>query len=527
MFDIFRKIYLNSFLYDKKISKIFNVDLKYRPSSYLLKSIVNIQTKKINVDDIVLEDFWTNKKIDENQSKKLNNFFWLFSIDLKSSNSSVQSIIKNWLELNFKYNHNSWNFNTTSKRIISWLSNSKLTYDESNEQYRKDFDFYIQKQAAHLINQIDNVPNLNNRIVGIAAIILVGLCYRDEKIFIHKGLSFLKKIIKNSLDNDGFPKSRSIKTSIFYLKYIILIREWMRESQAEIPEFIDETIFHLGKAYAFFWQNLKFDPLFNGNNISRNIDFDLYLKRLGYSFKNDNHEFANYLSFKNKKINLIVDAGPSPQNKYSTDYQAGALSFEFVSNGKKIFTNSGIYNKKNIKLNKLSKSTAVHNVLVIDDNSSCKFRKNSNYELEIKEGIKIIKKKINYEKNFWKILLAHDGYLKRYNLYYEREIEFYPENNRLTGCDKIIGKKMLPNLKFDIRFHLDPSAKIMKTQNNKSIFIEYETEGWKFTCEDYHINIDNGLYFGKKNSYIENQNIFISGITNSQNNNIKWELIKI
>ena len=67
----------------------------------------------------------------------------------------------------------------------------------------------------------------------------------------------------------------------------------------------------------------------------------------------------------------------------------------------------------------------------------------------------------------------------------------------------------------------------MKTQDNKSIFIELEDEGWKFTCENYEINIDNGLYFGKKNTYTENQNIFISGITHSQNNYIKWELIKI
>ena len=67
----------------------------------------------------------------------------------------------------------------------------------------------------------------------------------------------------------------------------------------------------------------------------------------------------------------------------------------------------------------------------------------------------------------------------------------------------------------------------MRTQNNKSIFIELNGEGWKFTCEDYEINIDNGLYFGKKNISTGNQNIFISGITNSQNNNIKWELIKI
>jgi uncharacterized heparinase superfamily protein len=67
----------------------------------------------------------------------------------------------------------------------------------------------------------------------------------------------------------------------------------------------------------------------------------------------------------------------------------------------------------------------------------------------------------------------------------------------------------------------------MKTQDNKAILIELEDEGWKFTCENYDINIDNGLYFGKKNSYIQNQNIFISGITNNQNQMIIWQLNKI
>ena len=45
--------------------------------------------------------------------------------------------------------------------------------------------------------------------------------------------------------------------------------------------------------------------------------------------------------------------------------------------------------------------------------------------------------------------------------------------------------------------------------------------------EKFEINIDNGLYFGNKNSYTENQNIFITGITNNQTENIKWELTKI
>ena len=45
----------------------------------------------------------------------------------------------------------------------------------------------------------------------------------------------------------------------------------------------------------------------------------------------------------------------------------------------------------------------------------------------------------------------------------------------------------------------------MKTQDKKSILIQLENEGWKFTCDKFDINIDNGLYFGNKNSYTNNQ----------------------
>ena len=74
---------------------------------------------------------------------------------------------------------------------------------------------------------------------------------------------------------------------------------------------------------------------------------------------------------------------------------------------------------------------------------------------------------------------------------------------------------------------MEPDVKLMKTQDGKSILIELEDEGWKFTCDNYDINIDNGLYFGNKNSYTENQNIFISGISNNQTESIMWEIKKI
>ena len=152
-------------------------------------------------------------------------------------------------------------------------------------------------------------------------------------------------------------------------------------------------------------------------------------------------------------------------------------------------------------------------------------KKNNN--LIIDKGLKILKKNIIYEKNYWKISGLHDGYLYKFGAFHEREIEFYPEQNRFVGFDKLLRKNLNKEIKFDIRFHLDPSSKVMKTQDNKSILIELDEEGWKFSCDNFDINIDNGLYFGNKNSYKENQNIFISGMNKENEQTIRWEIIKL
>ena len=221
-----------------------------------------------------------------------------------------------------------------------------------------------------------------------------------------------------------------------------------------------------------------------------------------------------------------MDAGSTPTQKYTVDYQSGALSFEIISNGKKLISNCGYYKKKENKLNQLSKASATQNTLIIDDNSSCKFSKVQNTFL-VKNGLKVIKNSYIFEKDFWKINASHDGYLMKYNSIHEREIEFYPELMIFKGLDKIIKKKTNNSYKFDIRFHVEPNIKLMKTQDNKTILIELDDEGWKFTCDNYDINIDNGLYFGNKNLYSENQNIFISGISNKQIENINWEIKRI
>ena len=53
-----KNIYLCSSFYDRKISKVYNEELIYKPSPHLLSSLIKYQTQKINVNNISAENLW-------------------------------------------------------------------------------------------------------------------------------------------------------------------------------------------------------------------------------------------------------------------------------------------------------------------------------------------------------------------------------------------------------------------------------------------------------------------------------------
>ena len=396
-----RKIYLGSVLYNKKISNIDKKSLEYKPSPSLLDCLIKYEKKKNKIEDFYLNSIWSNKNINQKDYKKLHSFFWLFSLDLKSSKKITQTIILNWIDTNHNYNPKSWELNTLSKRVIAWISNSKLTYEDSDQKFKNKFNDNIKKQVNHLKNEINRSAWIDDKMIGCAAIILAGLSYKDKEKYLDYGLVLLKKIINFSFDSEGFPKSRNFRQLIFYLKYFILIREWLKESQNDIPEYLNEIIFNLGQAYNFSWQNTNQSFLFNGNHVVDNLNFDKYLKFHGYKFKNENNECGGYIVLKNKNILLTTDIGSAPEKKFSNNYQSGTLSFEIYFKGKKLISNSGYFQNYKHQLNSISRSTASHSTLTIDNRSSTKLKKNADGTLKIDKAAKILKKKNFFRKRLF------------------------------------------------------------------------------------------------------------------------------
>ena len=123
-----------------------------------------------------------------------------------------------------------------------------------------------------------------------------------------------------------------------------MIREFLIEAQSELPDYLDEVIFHFGQAYNFFWQSTGTSFLFNGNNEEKYYELDNYLKSRGYKFKNSSNEIGGYTILKNKNLSLAMDIGIPPERKFSKNYQSGILSFE-------IFLASILSNKNSLIFN--------------------------------------------------------------------------------------------------------------------------------------------------------------------------------
>ena len=269
----------------------------------------------------------------------------------------------------------------------------KITYEDSDQNYKEKFNSNIKKQVNHLINEINRSAWVDDKMIGCASIILTGLSYKDKEKYLNYGLGLLKKITNFSFDSEGFPKSRNLRQLILYLKYFILIRELLKESQNEVPEYLDEIIFHLGQSYCFTWQNTGHSLLFNGNHEENNSDFDKYLKFHGYKFKNESNEYGGYVILKNKNVILAVDLGSSPEKNLALIINQEHCHLKLFFNGKKLISNSGYFKDPKHQLNSISKSTATHSTLVLDNRSTSKMKKNS-------DGILMMEKRIkDYKKN--------------------------------------------------------------------------------------------------------------------------------
>jgi len=528
-----KNYYYKSSFYNKKLITFIPDRIFYNPSSFLSASLTSISNDFYKITDTSVDILWKTDNKEKRKFESLHSFLWLAKLDRKKSKNITKDIIKSWIKKFYNFNPQTWKMEIAAKRIIAWVSNTDITLDGSNKLYKENFFLSLVKQSNFLLKNLNSITYGSNKIICCSAIILSGLIFKENSLNYKIGIKELEKIIKNYFDQNGFPKSRNPEEVFICMKYLILIREWFREAQKPIPEFLNEIIHKCGNCYAMLSCSNKQFPLFNGATEINHEDYDSFLKTLKYKFVNKNYELADLIKIKKKKLEFFIDCGNPPSSNFSKYYQAGCLAFELNSNKQKVICNSGYGKYFSRKLASLSRSTAAHSTLYINDTSSCIFQKNEAinkiYGNSLLEKLKVINKNYTENKDYYSIVASHNGYEKKFGYIHTRSIKILKKEDKIIGKDELKKTKNCSNsLFYFIRFHIYPNTKIVKTKGGNSILISLSNgEGWLLHSKTNDFQIEKNIFLGNKNKIINNESVSTSGYINNDLISAEWEIQRV
>ena len=529
----FRNFYFKSSFYNKKLITSIPERIFYNPSTQLSVYLTTVASDFYKITESSPDSLWEQNITDKQKFDNLHSFLWLAKLDRKNSKIITKNIINSWMNKYSNYDSDAWEMTITAKRIIAWSSNTDITLEGSDKTYKEKIFLSLVKQSNFLLKNLKNSIYSSDKIICCSAIILSGIMFKESNINFKVGIKELEKIIKNYFDENGFPKSRNPEEVFICMKYLILIREWFQEAQKPIPDFLNEIIYKCGNCYSLLSCSSKQFPLFNGATEINHKDYDIFLKNLKYKFENKSHEVADFIKVKKKKLEFIIDCGNPPSSGFERYYQAGCLSFELTSNRQKVICNSGYGKNLSSKLTSLSCTTAAHSTLYLNNTSSCTFQKNKFinkiYGNSLTHKLKITNKNYTDNKNFYSISASHNGYEKRYGYLHNRSIIILKKEDKIFGHDELKKTKKYPDaVNFFIRFHVYPNNKIVKTKAGNSILISLSNgEGWLLQSKTNNFQIEKNIFLGNKNKIINNECIYISGMTNNEVTSIKWEIERI
>ena len=528
-----KEIYFTSAYYNRSLRTKLPEQFYFYPNPLLLSSFIDQKNFTFKLSKIDAESFWLNYK-NEKEEENLNSFFWLNLINRKNDGFIIQKIILIWIKNNNKYKKKNWKNVNISKRILAWILNADIIFNNADKEFKKKIFNSIIVQVNHLKKNLNYENDFSKKIEILSAIIISGLVFKEYNSNFELGIKELKIVVEKFFDNEGCPLNRNIYDLVQCSKFLILIKECCKDGQEYIPDFLDDIVDKLVNCLNSVRTPNNKVFLFNGTSEFKMDTYFDYLKGLEYKPESIKDIINQIYIARTKQTLLFFDIGPPPEKKYSSSYQSGPLSFEYFVESKKIITNCGFGNKISSKAELISRLTSAQSTLCINDSSVVKFEKNSliqnTFGTTITDSFKVFDVDNNEDSHFVYTSGTHDAYINNFSYLHKRSIKLSKKNSDLFGKDELIfvdNNKQINNI-YAIRFHLYPGVSAVQTMGKNSILVQTEkNKSLIFTTNGENLALEKSIFLGR-NQIVNNFCITISGtLSNNENKTINWELKKI
>jgi uncharacterized heparinase superfamily protein len=442
--------------------------------------------------------------------RELHGFGWLRHLEAmrtREVESLARELVREWIVGNRRKRRGlAWAPEVVARRVISWLSHAALLLDEAGKRPYATFMRSLDEQVMHLSGVWRSAPDGYPRLLALIALVKSELCIAGRDRQLDYSMPLLVAELERQILPDGGHVSRNAATLVELMLDLLPLRQCFGARGIKLDPALSATTARMAPMLRTLLLGDGLPARFNGVGFTER---DALATALAYDHSPPISPAtappSGYLRVERGPVVIVMDAGTPPHLEVAGSACAGALSFEMSTGSDLLLVNAGRPAAPDAHARALSRSTASHNTLCLNEQSSSTLVRNAKLEQAI-GGVPIrhpdvVKCVVQQDEDGGiGVEASHDGYLPRFSLVHTRKLRLDATGTRLDGLDVLSAAKGVLRLAWDlpfaIHFHLHPEAEAGIGQTPDVAELALDTgELWRLSATGAALSIEDGTYF--------------------------------
>ncbi len=455
----------------------------------------------------------------------VHSFSWLSDLRSVSNNRArvlARDHISQWIDTYTRWSPLAWQGDILGQRLTNWLTHFGFFASEAPQDFHDLFFLEVVKQARHLNRTIMKTVAGPGRIQGLKGLIYCGVALPGYENYLHNGLRHLETELDRQIFPDGGHYSRNPRIHMDVLADLVAIRETFVAAHIDVPAWLVGAIERIAPMLRTLRHADGGLAFFNGASTGNPAIIDVLLSKSNVktrAISSAPHTGFHRLSA--GRTIVLMDTGAPPPEVANKWAHAGTLAFEMSAGKDRIIVNCGMPEDTSADWQQALRSTAAHSTIVVDDVNSTEVNLDGGY-LRRPGHVTSSRREIDGSAI---IEASYDGYSKPFGVVHRRLIMLAPDGGEIQGEDNIIGSG---GHRYNLRFHLHPNVQATVLQDKCSALLKPRRgAGWRFTCTDRPIALEESIYFDGSRTRRRTQQIVVFGPLGDTGATIKWRLSRI
>ncbi len=475
--------------------------------------------------------------------RELHGFGWLRHLNASRdeiAREHARALVRDWMALNRRPREPGWHAALLARRVISWLSHSRVFLEGAGQDFYESVMDSLTRQVRYLRVHAPDAPDGAPRLIAHIALCFAELCTSEQNPAPDALVRAFSEELNRQILADGGHVSRNPAVLIELLLDLLPLRQCFIARDRPPPEALISALDRMMPAIRFFRHGDGSLARFNGCGATPS---DHLAAVLAHDDSGGSPltlaEQSGYCRLAQGDVLVLMDCGRPPPLVHSNRAHAGCLSFEMSSGRQPMIVNCGAPSPRHKDWRWAARTTAAHSTLVVVDASSGHFADTGLAPGETGGGLLSgpanVTATLNTADDAQTVRATHDGYNTAFGLSHARRLGLSATGEKLSGEDILIAPHGIKSaLKekygaFAIRFHLHPDVSVVQSADRKTVLLTLaDEEQWRLISEGEPLVIEEGAFLADHRGPRRTNQVVLHGTFQSgTEKSVTWAIEKV